>query len=40
MASRSILPQPFYMGKLKPGMRVEDIKVYTVFIGSCTNARL
>jgi 3-isopropylmalate/(R)-2-methylmalate dehydratase large subunit len=28
-----------YMG-LKPGMRVEDIKVDTVFIGSCTNARL
>ncbi len=28
-----------YMG-LKPGMKVSDIKVDTVFIGSCTNARL
>ncbi|MEM2064705.1 MAG: 3-isopropylmalate dehydratase large subunit [Candidatus Caldarchaeum sp.] len=28
-----------YMG-LKPGMKVGDIRVDTVFIGSCTNARL
>ncbi|MEM0441118.1 MAG: 3-isopropylmalate dehydratase large subunit [Candidatus Caldarchaeum sp.] len=28
-----------YMG-LKPGMNISDIKVDTVFIGSCTNARL
>lgn len=28
-----------YMG-LKPGMRIKDIAVDTVFIGSCTNGRL
>lgn len=28
-----------YMG-LKPGQRIEDIKIERVFIGSCTNARL
>src|SRR5208283_2993202 len=28
-----------YMG-LKPGMKITDIEVETVFIGSCTNARL
>ncbi|MEM0384492.1 MAG: 3-isopropylmalate dehydratase large subunit [Candidatus Caldarchaeum sp.] len=28
-----------YMG-LRPGMKVSDVKVDTVFIGSCTNARL
>jgi len=28
-----------YMG-LRPGMRISDIRVDTVFIGSCTNARL
>ena len=28
-----------YMG-LKPGMKITDIKIDTVFIGSCTNARI
>lgn len=37
--SRDVIDALKYMG-LEPGTRMEDIEVDTVFIGSCTNARI